>query len=272
LRGRSLGGIPLPGVPLADDFDDDSLDADLWAQIDSGHPALEQNQRLELQPCAGTYSGVALDAQDFTNHYSAVKFVQQSNSDAMTMAWNFGAYTLHFLVRASGALWPYIYGPSGFVTNGAQGVTVSAGMLLRVRHVSSTDTFQWHYSTDGGATWTLYHSFSGLGQSLASVVVHLRQYDASGVAIFDDFTTDIGADDFASKDKYVLAVDAANDRFGLQKTLGMVRVVSGLPSGAPSDLPSGHTEVRLDATGHNFCVWNPNTSQWDYVNLPHATS
>ncbi|HEV2862218.1 MAG TPA: hypothetical protein VGX48_14500, partial [Pyrinomonadaceae bacterium] len=270
LRGRSLGGIPLPGVPLADDFDDDSLDADLWAQIDSGHPALEQNQRLELQPCAGTYSGVALDAQDFTNHHSAVKFVQQSNSDAMTMVWNFGAYSAHFVIRASGNLWPYIYGPSGFVTSGAQSVTVSAGMLLRTRHVSATDTFNWEYSTDGGATWTLYHTFSGLGQSLSSVVVHLRQYDASGVAVFDDFTTDIGADDIANKDKFALAWDQGNARFGLMKLAGLAALVNAAPSGAPADVPAGYTALIYDQVNHKLYIRNPNTSQWDWVSFPNA--
>lgn len=265
LKKRTLSGLP-PPVTVADNFDDNARNADLWNLVASANAVAEQNARLEFGGNVGTaFGNYASVAQfDLTGHYVRVRFVGVISSGTTDH------YVLLGLTNGNAQIF-WAYDVAGNVV--ARSSTLSGTLTTRATiaynsavHVffrirESGGTVYWDWSTDG-SSWTNAATMAVntasnpvTGQTIVIGAVNgVTSIQATGRVAVDDFTSDL-PDPIAYKNLYALGWDDASNRLGLLRTLGILPTTSGAPSTTPSDVPAGYVLRMYDPASGIYYVW-----------------
>ncbi|MFL6255973.1 MAG: Ig-like domain-containing protein, partial [Pyrinomonadaceae bacterium] len=188
--------------PLADDFNDNAMDAAKWVlrTLGSGVTAAEQNQRLEITPVANAvgsnYNGYrTAAAYDLTGARASVEVVQATGgTGGAETGFNFNdsaGNSARFVV-ANGALFCQykVAGQSANTTVSAPGYSPLQHRRWRLRHDQAADTLNWETSPDG-ASWATLGSVAR-PFPLTALQVTLTagtwyEQASPGMAIFDNF-------------------------------------------------------------------------------------
>jgi hypothetical protein len=200
-------------VLLADDFNDNSLNATMWnasnlfsGYTDSTLPVREINQRLEIGPLSqgmsgSHYAGIrSAVAYDFTNAYCYVAIVQSASSttsaDAMfTIGSDVNGYYRIYIEGSSLILQKRISGTKTTLLTAAYNSTNDK--YWRIRHESASGNVIFETAADAGGapgTWNVrysevWNSAIPLGAILFEIKAGTWQSEANvpGTVIFDNF-------------------------------------------------------------------------------------
>ena len=214
--GSLAGGYTYIGgeiVLLADDFNDNSIDASKWNDsslfsgfTDTSLPIAEVNQRLEIGPLLqGTggshYAGIrSASVYDFTNAYCYVQIIQPASSatsaDAMfTIGGDVNNYYRIFLEGSSLMFQKRIGGTKFTLMTAA--FSPSNDRFWRIRHESATSKVFFETAPDAGGapgSWTVrynepWNAAIPLGAMLFEIKGGTWQSEANqpGKVIFDNF-------------------------------------------------------------------------------------
>lgn len=207
-------GVPPENILLADDFNDNSLNAAKWNATklfsgftDPGLPVAEVNQRLEIGPLlAGAggshYAGIrSAITYDFTNAYCYVEVVQAPGSstgaDAMlTIGRDVNGYYRIFVEGSSLVFQKRIDGSKFTLLNVAY--SPSNHRYWRIRHESATGKVLFETAPDAGGApgaWTMRYNeaWNAAAVPLNAMLFELKagtwqaESSAPGKVVFDNF-------------------------------------------------------------------------------------
>lgn len=201
-------------VLLADDFNDNALDASKWSATnlfsgftDPALPVSEINQRLEIGPlpqnAAGShYAGIrSISAFDFTNAYCYVGVVQAASASTsadtmLTIGRDVNGYYRIFVEGGSIFFQKRINGSKVTLLSAAYNPTNDR--YWRIRHESASGNVVFETAADSGGSpgsWVLRFSepWASASIPIGSVVFELKggtwqpEATAAGKVIFDNF-------------------------------------------------------------------------------------
>ncbi|HEX8131550.1 MAG TPA: S8 family peptidase [Pyrinomonadaceae bacterium] len=189
---------PTPAVVLADDFNDNVLDPQMWSVFDTAPPAtvIEQNGRIEVSPAPNTvaWPGVYLPATfDFRDKTMQVEVQPATQAGSVYTCFKIylDAESKNYLMFVTGAGYDFYDATADGVLDRTYAPRDAGIRYWRFRHNSDTNTINFDTSTDG-VTWTTrktvpvrfpIHSlwaFFGVGTGDTTNT-------APGTAIFDNF-------------------------------------------------------------------------------------
>jgi hypothetical protein len=204
---------PLEVVLLADDFNDNSLDASKWTAnlfsgfTDTSLPIAEVNQRLEIGPLlmntnGSHYAGLrSLTAYDFTNGYCYVQVIQvavsSTTADAMlTVGRDVNGYYRIYVEKGSIFFQKRIGGAKTTMLTAAYDSTNDR--YWRIRHDSALGKVVFETAPDNAGsagTWAVRYteSWNTTSIPLSAVLFEMKagtwqsETTAPGRVIFDDF-------------------------------------------------------------------------------------
>lgn len=272
LKGRSLGGIPSVAGFLSDNFNDNVINTSLWTVIGGTTKVFERNARLEIEGGTGSFTGLRTTASyDFRSKFASVRVSQVMTTAAsveMLFGINWTGWEYQFRVD-DGNLRAYLWNSNtGTVTDTNLGAfSTVTHAYLRLRH--ATGQFYWDTSTDG-QTWTQRHNIANAQAGLSAGKVELSAFASSaahGMTIFDTFNTDVPlTDPISLQNLFGVVWDNPNNQFSLLRSLGVLSFVAAgaPPSGAPANLPAGHTLGIVEMTTPlKLHIWNTSSLTWD---------
>lgn len=263
IRGRSVAGISAPGSTYTDNFNDNILDTTLWARSLAAD-VVEQNGRIEARNAS--FFSLASPPVNFTDKYiqlelqgvagQLLRFVHTASPEDEFIQLNRTGSNILFQKRTA----------ANTTTILTLAYDTTAHRYVRIEHVSASGLWVFSTSPTGAAgTWT---QRSTVTPSLAVTSMDFRYYNTTGgFQWIDNVSSNINATDpITLQNLFALMWEQANNRFGLFRTLGVIPyVASGAPpSGAPSNLPTGHTLAVVETTNPlKLWIWNPVTSAWN---------
>lgn len=262
LRGRSLSGIPAPGAVIADNFNDNIFDTSLWAKADSVN-SIEQNGRFELK------NGVWLayvSSFNFTDKWIAWKmstlmaarltFLPTVNDN--WVGFEISAGLLKTLKRQSGST-------TTIVSNTAY--LSGTHIYFKIEHKSSDGLFHFYHSPTGvDGTW-VERATQAPANSVTSMTMYFWGLDTSFQYVDDVTSSILAVDAITGKNLWGLLWDNTNSRFSILRTLSVLAYnASGSPpSGAPTDIPTGHTYMVYEGGAtKKLWVYNVTSGAWDF--------
>lgn len=267
LKGRSIAGIPdIPGF-FGDNFNDNSLNLSTWTPSGS---VTESSQRLNIGSSA---SVMATQRMNGVGHYIIFKTGQTANG--WFRVYHDASNTLYEEIRIEPVttnqlrLTVHNSGGDTHATQSLAGILLADWVWLRLRHDNSLGKWFLDTAPDNGAgapgTWTqrLQQNLP-TGTNASSLLGHFIQINGSFWV--DELSSDMPlADPIATRNYWALAWDATGSFFNLIRTLGIIPYDVTAPSGAPSNVPTGHTSAILEATSPagKLWVWNPTASTWN---------
>jgi hypothetical protein len=172
---RPAGTTPTITVPFADDFNDNSMDANKWslgaieATLGVGSGAwdpnvtvVEQNQELEITPLTrmtgSHYNGyVSLATLDLTNASASVEVIQAATGNADTYLALCIDGQNHYKIEKEGSLLYFTQVLAGVTTESYTSYSPVDHRFWRIRHIYSTDSLVFETSADG-QVWSMRDS------------------------------------------------------------------------------------------------------------------
>jgi hypothetical protein len=259
LRGRSLGGIPSTGGVLEDDFSTGVVDTGLWSTAATQHDGA-------MYFANGGWTQSNIGNPNFTDKFVSFRLHPTAQTvfrihngtldgDTYIQIWWRPGEDIRFGKREAGnSTWI-----TGFGSDETMYVEADFA-FVKVAHSTATGKVHFYRSPDG-ATWTELGSYAP-GVAVTAVYVQWIDLGGSGNTYLDTFRSDLPvADPITGKNFFGLLWDNPNNQFSIIRTLGVVPLTTGAPSGAPTNVPAGHTLLMYDAAAHILYAWNGST--WD---------
>lgn len=262
LKGRVLN-LPVPGGFLADSFPTGVIDTTLWS---AAGQATQHDGAMYLVSGGVVTSNIGTPT--FVDRFVSVKihpttqFVFRIHNgtldgDTYIQIWIRPGEDIRVGKReAANTTWI-----TGFGSDETPYVEANFA-YLKVEHKTSTGKVHFYRSPTGAAgSWVELGSYA---PSVAMTATFVQFIDLSGGGnqYIDDVDSNIPlTDPIIGRDRYLLGWDNTNTELALMRGLGVIPTTSGAPSGAPANVPAGHTLLMYDSTAHILYAWNGAT--WD---------
>lgn len=271
LKGRSIGGIPNVAGFVQDNFNDNAYDGAFWTVYGGAEGTIiAQNQRLEIKSISGSTIGLYSVPLDARGKYIAISAQCIAGGAGIAGSFMIGQETSDYNGSNSGARF-HIAGATlqgyhfrHFVANDLIfniAYDAVAHRYLRFRHDNGANLLYWETSPDG-VTWTSQGS-SSIAQSsavdMSAVRIKLQEWNGGNNAEFrvDDFLTNIPETDaLTGANLYGLVWDEGANQFTVARTIGLIKLVTVDPAGAPSNVPVGYTEARFNSSNNTLWIWD----------------